>query len=350
MTRVLTAAGEQKDALADFMPYIPRARAYPNVNQALGPGTVAIPLNSESYDTDGMHDPATNNTRLTIKTAGLYLITGRIDIQTNANAGRRTLYLQKNATVSTDIARQDVAGGSAAALKATALVECAVGDYFELMFASAVAGTDTITQGDGLSFLEAAYVGPGFNAVRAKPVIQYVSLAQFAALAPIDGDEVYLVVDSAAGVVWHLRYNANRGDAYKWERIAATPLTSYATPGTLVGTGWVNVGTSIVIPRTGYYIVRGTASIFKGAAGAGDYYYLSYYDGHNVGVAGEGQFSTRHYIEPISASYAHGQTMVFDSTPMLLTASDTGSLEMQASSADANAMRQWLSIEPVRIS
>ena len=55
------------------------ARAYHDANQNSSHGTwKTMELNSERWDTDGIHDNVTNNSRLTAQTAGKYIITGSI--------------------------------------------------------------------------------------------------------------------------------------------------------------------------------------------------------------------------------------------------------------------------------
>lgn len=48
------------------------------------------------YDTDTMHDPATNNTRITAKTAGLYSIRVSVGIIASASGSYRLLQVRKN--------------------------------------------------------------------------------------------------------------------------------------------------------------------------------------------------------------------------------------------------------------
>lgn len=56
--------------------YTQGARVYNNAVQSIPDSAwTAITLNNESYDTDSIHDNVTNNSRLTCKTAGKYLIT-----------------------------------------------------------------------------------------------------------------------------------------------------------------------------------------------------------------------------------------------------------------------------------
>ena len=54
-------------------------RAYHDVDQAVADSTwTALALNQERWDTDSIHDLSTNNSRLTAKTAGVYLIEGGV--------------------------------------------------------------------------------------------------------------------------------------------------------------------------------------------------------------------------------------------------------------------------------
>ncbi len=73
-------------------------RAYHNAGQSI-PNSVptALSLNSERWDTDGIHDNVTNNSRLTCKTAGYYSIMAAVDFTSN-NTGNRVLYIRLNGT------------------------------------------------------------------------------------------------------------------------------------------------------------------------------------------------------------------------------------------------------------
>src|SRR5262249_52738845 len=60
-------------------PAIPRGRAYKTTAQAIPTGTwTPVQLDAEQFDTDTIHDTATNNSRLTCKTAGIYLCVGNV--------------------------------------------------------------------------------------------------------------------------------------------------------------------------------------------------------------------------------------------------------------------------------
>jgi hypothetical protein len=114
------------------------ARVYHNANQSISNDTsTALAFNSERWDTNLIHDTATNNTRLTAKTAGTYLIGGGIYFAaedtgyrqitvkvTFAAGGSKTI-----ATHSTDNLGSTIAN----VLTIDTVYNLAVNDYVELL-------------------------------------------------------------------------------------------------------------------------------------------------------------------------------------------------------------------------
>jgi hypothetical protein len=98
---------------------------------------------AENFDTDTMHDNSTNNTRITIKTAGKYLIGGAVQTSSNTALGLRILL-----NGSTQIARlfQGNSGVTEGATIST-LYDFSVNDYIELQAATGTAVGAT-TSGD----------------------------------------------------------------------------------------------------------------------------------------------------------------------------------------------------------
>jgi len=107
---------------------------YSNANLVITTGGVGTKLtfNQERWDTDTCHDNATNNTRLTCKTAGKYIITGCVTFAANA-AGYRWVYILLNNT--TNIGEQGFmnAGIYYARVGCSAIYNLAVNDYIELV-------------------------------------------------------------------------------------------------------------------------------------------------------------------------------------------------------------------------
>lgn len=96
----------------------PRAEIYHNAAQSLpNRGHRSLSFNSERYDTDTMHDTVTGNSRITIRTPGIYLLTAQVAWAGNAT-GDRWIYFYKNS--------RDILGGSARRPPSSASFECAM--------------------------------------------------------------------------------------------------------------------------------------------------------------------------------------------------------------------------------
>jgi len=91
----------------------------------------AINFTVEDYDTNSFHDNVTNNTRLTISEAGLYLFTGACEFATNST-GDRGLAITKNAGVVFQAIQLNDAASIAHAVNISAVLACVASDYFEL--------------------------------------------------------------------------------------------------------------------------------------------------------------------------------------------------------------------------
>ena len=111
------------------------ARVYHSVDQSIvnvGAGT-AVAFDSEYYDTDSIHDNSTNNSRLTCKTAGKYLVVGNAAFDANVT-GRRSMWIDKNGmgVTRTVFTQWDTAQDYRSYMIVTVLLDLAVNDYIEL--------------------------------------------------------------------------------------------------------------------------------------------------------------------------------------------------------------------------
>jgi len=109
------------------------ARVYHSSGQTIPNNShTACAFDSESYDTDGIHDPVTNNTRLTCKTPGKYLITGCVAWDANG-PGYRHIHIRKNGGGS--YAGVTIGGFTGAwnYVVVTSLLDLVVDDYVELI-------------------------------------------------------------------------------------------------------------------------------------------------------------------------------------------------------------------------
>ncbi len=113
--------------------YTQGARVYHNVAQTIPDSVETIlAFNSARYDTDTIHDNVTNNSRLTCKTAGIYLIIGQVQFDPNAT-GFRQLSVKLNGATLLDLVSvgiRNVANQWMADI--STIYSLAVNDYVEI--------------------------------------------------------------------------------------------------------------------------------------------------------------------------------------------------------------------------
>lgn len=169
---------------------VPRARAKRSTVQSIPTATwTAIGFDTEDRDTDSMHDTVTNNTRLTAKTPGLYLVRASVSFAPNA-VGSRQIDITKTTvggTVTTEAiqeATSESTVGSYFDLTVTALVDLAAGDYVEAKAMQTSGGALNVVTSDPFSpVLEAAWVGGAGQTVdeRGAPAARVKRTAAFSA-------------------------------------------------------------------------------------------------------------------------------------------------------------------------
>jgi len=86
---------EVRDAIY-FMTHQPFAEVRHNANQSITNNVdTALNFATELWDTDGMHDTVTNNTRITSNTSGIYLVCAFGAFAGNAT-GKRDIFLKRS--------------------------------------------------------------------------------------------------------------------------------------------------------------------------------------------------------------------------------------------------------------
>lgn len=142
----------------------PRAKAIHNATQAIGTGTTTVALNSELFDTDTMHDTVTNNSRLTCKTAGTYMVGGNIEFAGSATGAFRNLLIVVNNTASIAADSKPPAGANPTRLMAVTVLSLAVSDFVELQVNQDTGGSLNLTGQVGTNqytpVLWATWMGP----------------------------------------------------------------------------------------------------------------------------------------------------------------------------------------------
>lgn len=103
------------------------------IAQSVGDGaTISVAFDTERFDTDTMHDTVTNNSRITIQTAGKYILWASIRWQTNV-LGTRLLILRRNgATEESRVQGPPALGSAVAEQPLVAIVDAALNDFFEI--------------------------------------------------------------------------------------------------------------------------------------------------------------------------------------------------------------------------
>jgi hypothetical protein len=169
-----------------------------------------------------------------------------------------------------------------------------------------------------------------------------VTTVQFAALTPADGDEVHLVVDATAGIVWHLRYNAGSASSYKWEFLGGAALFSEVATAEGTAAAYADlatVGPSIVLPRAGDYIVAHGFDFLGATGGANGY--MSYQIGATAAVDADA-------VEVADDGTSWTQASV--SREQLKTGLTAVTLTAKYKGSGNNARNRWMRVTPRRIS
>jgi len=117
-----------------------------------------INFDNEDFDTDSIHDNATNNTRLTVKLAGKYLIGGCLEWEANGN-GTRRIHILKNGTTNLSHSHIATHASDEIAHAITTLASLAVDDYVELVAYQDSSGDLDVLGGDGECNFWMTYIG-----------------------------------------------------------------------------------------------------------------------------------------------------------------------------------------------
>jgi len=127
------------------------ARVYASLGQTLGNGVhTPLPFDLERYDTDAIHDTVVNNSRLTCKTAGKYIITGNVYWETHA-VGKRLLYIRLGGVTRIAMCSYGLNSDNEQNHFVSSIYDLAVNDYLELVAMQNSGGNLIIFQRDNYS-------------------------------------------------------------------------------------------------------------------------------------------------------------------------------------------------------
>lgn len=121
---------------ADAVGSLPAARATrvaaSSMNFATGGSGTNLTMPTEDFDTDTIHDISSNTDRLTCKTAGVYIVTGRIVLAYVATGSSRILSLMKNGSAVEGNTFLPTDGFGTQYARLNTIVKLAVNDYIAL--------------------------------------------------------------------------------------------------------------------------------------------------------------------------------------------------------------------------
>jgi hypothetical protein len=119
---------------------------YHNTTQSIASGTnQTVIFNSELYDTDAMHDNVTANSRITINTPGLYIVTSNLTFTNTSATGTREIKLAINGVLPTTqnaVQKRSASSDGAASndrISLSTILSLNLSDYVEV-FASQSSG------------------------------------------------------------------------------------------------------------------------------------------------------------------------------------------------------------------
>jgi hypothetical protein len=108
-----------------------RVRRSSTYSMATGTTDIPIPWTAEDFDDGNWHDNSTNNTRITVSEAGLYLIIGQLTWVTNGT-GYRVVGIRLDG--STILSRtQSAPAGTYTSIHTTTIHKASAGAYYEVV-------------------------------------------------------------------------------------------------------------------------------------------------------------------------------------------------------------------------
>ena len=108
------------------------ARVYNDSNISINDDTkTVLTFNSESYDTNSIHDTVSNTQRLTCQTAGYYLAVANVAFDSDAD-GYRAVYIEHDTAGTIGLTRVNAASTGFVILQAVAFGKLDVDDYLSV--------------------------------------------------------------------------------------------------------------------------------------------------------------------------------------------------------------------------
>lgn len=137
----------------------PAVKAVTNTGVPAAGPTTPLGLITERFDTDAMHNPASNNSRITANRPGIYLISGSLGWTTagDDNSVDQISVLVNGTAVEDAFAAQPNDGFNATTQKSETIVRLSAGDYVEV---AAYTNDSTAPARNVFATLAATWIGP----------------------------------------------------------------------------------------------------------------------------------------------------------------------------------------------
>jgi hypothetical protein len=106
---------------------------YNDASQSIADGATAyLDFDQEYFDTDTLHDPSSNPSRITINEAGLYLIVVNLKFAGNTTGDRLARVIKNRSEIITGASCEGITGFSDTSLNFSTIVSLAADDYIEV--------------------------------------------------------------------------------------------------------------------------------------------------------------------------------------------------------------------------
>ena len=161
LTADSTVATGLKWATASSTPTFVGISGVKSTSQSIANNTeTAVTFDTEDFDTNGFHDNATNNSRITIPSgyAGKYLFTYMVTFVSNST-GIRYLGIRKNGTVVKYPAENSAIATDSTPLSFSVILNLAVGDYVDIVAYQNSGGSLNLTGAGANSYFQAQFLG-----------------------------------------------------------------------------------------------------------------------------------------------------------------------------------------------
>ena len=320
--------------------YTPTARVRHSVDQSISNGVfTTLSFDTEDFDTNSIHDPVTNNSRITCQAAGKYLIGFSIYWSGGiSGSAQRRVDLVKNGTTSMG---RDVSGGASNRL--AVVLDMVVGDYFHLSAYQESGGVlNVLSLGGESPIFYMTRIGPSLVVSSAGGGANFVTSLPS---SPGDGKEVIYEADGANGVYWHLKY---KDSSARWHFIGGADLYAESAGGESTGSGsYVDPGTgpNITVPLEGDYDIEIGGYFSSGSTGGNAY--MSY----AIGATAASDNDALIYQNPTTGTSSYGmnsnEARLRRKTG--LAASTALSSRIKGVSNTFNFYNRWMRVRPVRL-